>query len=452
MNYPKLSEVISVSELTKSLKAILELQYRYVHIRGEISNLRKPYSGHIYFTLKDEFSQIRAVLFKTQQKYLQKEMQDGQSIICHGRLSVYEPRGEYQIIIDTIDHEGSGDLQLQFERLKIKLKEEGFFKSEDKKVIPKFPDKIAVVTSPTSAAVHDFLKITSTRSYWGDIVILPVSVQGKTSSTEIAQAIDLVCEQLDVDVIVLIRGGGSIEDLWSFNEEETVRAIHRATIPVVTGVGHDTDYTIADMEADLHTHTPTAAAEAIVPHGKILLEKIAEHKRSFMNNVLHSIAINEENVSNLLRIIGDLDLYLSNYSMRFDYHLSALINGCQRRIASSSAQINSLIERLQHQAPLHTISLHEQKIQHLRKDLLSGVVRIIERKRESLAKNSALMDSVSPLAVLSRGYAVVSKSADEEGVGEVVSNVEQVSRGDIVDIRLHRGNLECQVLHKKNGN
>ncbi len=451
MNSTPTKEVISVSELTQSIKAILELQYRYVHIRGEVSNLRIPYSGHIYFTLKDEAAQIRAVLFKSQQKYLQGDLQEGQSIICHGRLSVYEPRGEYQIIIDTIDHAGSGNLQLQFERLKEKLRAEGLFRSEDKKEIPEYPEKIAVITSPTGAAVYDFLKIATKRAYWGNITVVPVAVQGKHASAEIANAIELVCQNLEVDCIVLIRGGGSIEDLWAFNEEETARAIHLATIPVVTGIGHEIDFTIADMCADLHTHTPTAAAEAILPHGEYLQQAITEYRNTLITDVTENISAKEEYIRNLLRIIGDLDLYLANNSLRLDYQLSALIRGYQQRIADASSTVNTLLERLHSKAPLNTISLQEQKIQHLKKDVVSAISRIIERKKDLLAKNAVLIDSVSPLAVLSRGYAVVRKSAEQHDAFKVISDIQQVEIGENVDVKLHRGEMECQVVNKKNG-
>ncbi len=452
MNNPPIKEVISVSELTHSIKAILELQYRYIHVRGEVSNLRIPYSGHMYFTLKDEFSQIRAVLFKAQQKYLRSDLDEGQSIVCHGRLSVYEPRGEYQIIVDTIDHAGSGNLQLQFEKLKERLKEEGLFRRESKKDIPLFPDKIAIVTSPTGAAVHDFLKIAYKRSYWGSITIIPTAVQGKNAATEIAEAIDLACKTAEVDSIVLIRGGGSIEDLWAFNEEETARAIQRASLPVITGIGHDTDYTIADMCADLHTHTPTAAAEALLPSSDLLLQSIAEHKKSLIQKLNESIVSKEENVFNLLRIIGDLDLFLANNSLRLDYQFSNLITAFQQRIAVSSNKVTALVEKLHRQAPVYTISLQEQKLRHLKKDLHVALSRIIERKEELLAKQAALIDSVSPLSVLSRGYSVAQKSAEQSDTGKVISDVKQVEVGELIDIRLHRGELECQIMQKKNGN
>ena len=445
------SRVLTVSELTQAIKTSLELQFRFIHIQGEISNLRIPYSGHMYFTLKDGGAQIRCVIFKTQAKYLPRPLREGLSIVCHGRLSVYEVRGEYQIIVDTVDFAGAGNLQLEFEKLKRKLAGEGFFAPEIKKRVPAFPDHIVVLTSATGAAVHDFLKVSKQRKYWGKISIFPVAVQGRGSAEEIAKALDTVSRSIAADVVVLLRGGGSLEDLWSFNEEIMARAIYRSKIPVVTGIGHDTDFTIADMCADLHTHTPTAAAEAIIADGRVLYDTLQGCSRTLVRTMTKNVAVHEEKISALRRIMGNLDLYLANYTLKLDSHLTALVNGVLKSIASSTATIDNLRKRLEFNAPLTTIRLQEMTLVHRKTKLINAYRLVLQRQEQRLAAQAALLDSVSPLSVLARGYAIVSKENQESREKVVISKVSQVEKGENIDVQLHEGELKCQVLTKKSG-
>ena len=257
--------ILTVSQISRSIRTLLEGEFRFISVSGEISNLSRPYSGHSYFTLKDEGAQLRAILFKGQQRFLAKDINDGQQVICHGRISVYEPRGDYQLIVDSIDFHGAGALQLQFEKLKNRLAVEGLFDQARKKMIPMFPRKIVLITSPTGAAVHDFLKVWRNRQWGATIQIFPVRVQGIGAAEEIAAAIATVNRELDSDIIVLCRGGGSLEDLWAFNEECVARAIADSTLAIVTAIGHEVDFTIADFCADLRAPTPTGAAEQIIP-------------------------------------------------------------------------------------------------------------------------------------------------------------------------------------------
>ncbi len=451
MKYEKNSGVLSVTELTHSIKTSLELQYRFIHIQGEISNLRVPYSGHIYFTLKDSTAQIRAVMFKGQTKYLFKELEDGQEIICHGRLSVYEPRGEYQIIVDTVDFAGAGNLQIQFEKLKKVLAEEGLFNRENKKPLPPFPEHIVIITSPTGAAIRDFLKVAKKRHFWGKISIFPVVVQGKNASAEISSAIEKVCSSINADLIVLIRGGGSLEDLWPFNEERMARAIHLASIPIVTGIGHDTDYTIADMCADIHAHTPTAAAEITVADSEMLREYFQTRRRSLVRSIEKRITDYEDTILALRRIIGNLTLYLSNYTIKLDYALFSLVNSARSFVATSSANLNNALDKLLHQAPLNKITIQEMKLAYLRTELSDAQRNILRRNEERLGKLAALLDSVSPLGVLARGYSIVDKEDKATGKRKIVSSSTQVEKGDMVNIILHRGRLGCKIIEKKDG-
>ena len=254
----------TVSELTQKVKTRLEADFGEVWVEGEISNLRRPSSGHSYFTLKDDKSQIRAVIFRFMGRYLKFEPQDGMLVICRGKMSVYEPRGEYQLILDYMEPKGVGALQLAFEQLKEKLGKEGLFATDHKKPLPYLPRKIGIVTSSTGAAVRDILNVIGRRFPTMSILISPVKVQGEGSAPEIARAIDGLNLMDDIDVIIVARGGGSLEDLWSFNEECVARAIYRSSIPVVSAVGHEIDFTIADFVADLRAPTPSAAGELVV--------------------------------------------------------------------------------------------------------------------------------------------------------------------------------------------
>ena len=261
-----MSTVYSVSALTRELKNLVESKYRFIQVQGEVSNLKRPYSGHSYFTLKDDRAQLRAVLFKGNSRYLQKPIEDGQQVICHGRISIYEPRGDYQLIVDTVDFQGSGLLQVKFEELKKKLAAEGLFDPDKKQPVQKFPREIVLVTSPTGAAVHDFLKIWRKRDVPCNILLFPVRVQGSGAADEISQAITTVNKHFpQVDCIVMCRGGGSLEDLWAFNEEVVARSIAESRLPVVSAIGHEIDFTISDFCADIRAATPTAAAEQLIP-------------------------------------------------------------------------------------------------------------------------------------------------------------------------------------------
>jgi exodeoxyribonuclease VII large subunit len=298
-------KILTVTELTASIRGILETEFPFVTVTGEISNLRKPYSGHLYFTLKDENSQLKTVLFKMQQKYLRELPLDGQQVICRGRISVYEPRGEYQLIVDYIERMGTGELQVAFENLKLKLDQEGLFDQDHKKQIPRFPSRVALVTSPEGAALYDFLKVALQRFPSQPIEIYPVRVQGKEAAPEICEALATLNLRNRCDVIVLCRGGGSIEDLWSFNEESVARAIYESNVPVVSAIGHEIDCTISDFVADLRSPTPTAAAEAVIPNKLILADHVQRLTLKLANTVHQKIKEERHQVILQQHMLGD---------------------------------------------------------------------------------------------------------------------------------------------------
>jgi len=437
-------EVKTVSELTRDISQLLEGRYRFVRVAGEISGLRRPFSGHYYFLLKDAQCQIRAVLFKNQQSFLAREPRDGQQVICDGRVTVYEPRGEYQIIVDTIDFHGTGNLQIAFERLKQRLKEQGFFEAASKKSIPRFIEKVVLITSPSGAAIHDFLTVCHKRRASLQIQILPVRVQGEGAAQEISAAIDKAHE-LHPDVIVLCRGGGSIEDLWAFNEEEVARAMHRAHIPIVTGIGHETDFTIADFCSDLRGATPTGAAELLVVDGAVLGERVAALGARLQRSFSWRIESIGSRLDRLNRFLSTFDAAFSQPTLRLDRAASRLIESMSRRLERARHRTDELAGRLRHHSPLHAIDTYQSRLTRLREMVTICGRQTIDSKRHQLQRAAAVLDSLSPLATLARGYSIVSTVPTPGRDSRLITDEHQVAVHDRIAIVLHRGRLEAQV-------
>ncbi|RLB32513.1 MAG: exodeoxyribonuclease VII large subunit, partial [Deltaproteobacteria bacterium] len=290
-------KIYTVSRLTEEIKELLEGTFDFIWVEGEISNFRIPTSGHYYMALKDERAQIRAIMFRPQARYLKFTPEDGMRVIAQGRIGVYEPRGEYQIILDYLEPLGVGALALAFEQLKKKLAAQGIFDEKVKKPLPFLPQKVAVITSPTGAAIRDFLKIIHRRFANIEIIIVPVKVQGDQAAAEIVEAIEIVNRELDVDVIVLTRGGGSLEDLWAFNEEKVALAIRASKVPVVSAVGHEIDTTISDLAADLRAPTPSAAAEILVVEKESLKNRIGQLGSRLEMSLRSSLVNNNQKLS-----------------------------------------------------------------------------------------------------------------------------------------------------------
>jgi exodeoxyribonuclease VII large subunit len=448
-NHLKSEAILTVSELTQSIKRILETEYRFIRLAGEISNLKTPFSGHSYFTLKDSGAQIRAVFFKQQQKFSSLTLQDGQQVVAFGRISVYEPRGEYQIIVDSVELYGIGRLQRQFEELKKKLAEQGYFAAELKKPLPAFPTKIIVISSPTGAAIQDFLKIVKIRKSPVHIQILPVKVQGKDAATEIAGAIRMSQNLPGADVIVLCRGGGSIEDLWAFNEEIVAEAIHRSSLPVVTGIGHEIDFTIADFCADFRCPTPTGAAERLIPDSDSLLRHIGTLKNSLVLRFQRKLTLLEQQVYHRARMLGEMKNVLKNIEFRLQLSTSYLIQAMTRSVTEKEQHLRSLLGRLQLQKPSSRIELYGQQLNMLMAQLNNHIQRIVERKEAALAEQATLLNSVSPLATLGRGYAIVRRKHPEDGSYLVVSRADDADLGEELNILFHEGQLWCVVTDKE---
>lgn len=446
--FPTSPSIYSVSELSLSLKILLETTYRFITVKGEVSNLKTPYSGHSYFTLKDESAQIRAVLFKNQQRYLAKPLQDGTQIICHGRISLYEPRGEYQIIIDTIEEDGRGALQQQYEKIKNELAEKGYFLEEKKKTIPRFPKNVIVISSATGAAIQDFLKIHSLRTSTTHIQIIPVRVQGAFAAQEIADALQLANSITGTDAIVLCRGGGSIEDLWAFNEVIVAHAIFASTVPVISAVGHETDFTIADFCADLRAATPTGAAEQLLFDPREVREKIALSVLRQKREIDFFITNHQHRITRAIRGLGRIEHSLDKYQLRVQLAAAYLEQAMFERLSLYSADVAALRSRLKEEAPLHKIALQTQQLQDLIRRLYRQIQQNLQDKEIQFSQQAALLNSVSPLATLARGYSVTRKIDPLSGVMKLITASSQAEQGDTLKIQLHQGSLLCEVTEK----
>ncbi len=391
--------VLSVSQLNRYVKSIIEQDFNLqtVFVQGEISNFTNHYkTGHFYMTIKDEFSSVKAVMFKSANMRLKFMPENAMSVIIRGRVAVFERDGQYQLYIDDMQPDGTGALSLAFEQLKAKLAKEGLFDAERKKPIPVYPQKIGVVTSPTGAAVRDIINVITRRFPLAEIVLCPVAVQGEYAALQIKSAIELFNETNGADVLIVGRGGGSVEELWAFNEEMVARAVAGSEIPVISAVGHETDFTICDFVADLRAPTPSAAAELAVPDSFQQQEMISSFSRR-MNSAIYDKIGNERAIIELrksaLQRLSPQN-YVDNLRVRCDRAVMAMDNAVKSEIALKQKEFSAICSKL---------------------------------------------DALSPLKILARGYGVVSKN------GEILSDISPIEKGDMLDIRLSNGNIECEV-------
>ena len=434
--------VCTVSELTSVIRDMLESRFPFVAVAGEISNLRRPRSGHIYFTLKDDRAQVRAVLFRMQQRYLQQEPADGQMVVCRGRITVYEPRGDYQLIVDTLDYHGAGALQIAFEELKRRLAAEGLFAPELKKRLPEVPTHITLVTSLGGAAVHDFLRVAAGRYPRTRIAIYPVAVQGDKAADEMVAALARINESVATDLIVLCRGGGSIEDLWAFNEEKLARAIHASSLPVVSAVGHEIDYTIADLVADLRAPTPSAAAEMLLPDGVVLRERICGCQERLQRVMRRRLDQGAERLAFLQQRLGGMAHPLDGLALRLDHVCQSLERAMRVALETRGHVLATWAARLEQKSPATRLELHRQRLAALGQRLRLAGPALVEGRAREVARLATLLEAVSPLSTLGRGYAIVRKEAPAR---MILTDSRQVDAGEMLEVLLHRGRLRCRV-------
>jgi len=447
MNFDITQQVYSVSSLTRELKNLVESKYRFIQVQGEISSLKRAYSGHAYFTLKDDSAQLKSVLFKGTARYLEKAIEDGQQVICHGRISIYEPRGDYQLIVDSVDFQGAGLLQQRFEKLKKKLEAEGLFATERKKKLTPFPKEIVILTSPTGAAIHDFLNIWRKRGFPTQITLFPVRVQGNGAAAEIANALTTVNREFPgSDMIVLCRGGGSLEDLWAFNEEVLARAIGRSKLPVVSAVGHEVDFSISDFCADFRAATPTAAAEALIPDALLLQRQVNHFQQSLTTSLLDTIENYQYQVNQNRRLLGDMDSIFTNTTLRLDHVTQKLHKVILAQLEREQLRCKEQFVRLQNNSPVTKLKIQKQRLDHYHEKLLFLFSKSMEKRETQLGQHAALLDAVSPLATLARGYSISSKIDSKSGKKTLLRDSVQVQQGDRIELRLHKGTFDCEVI------
>jgi len=433
--------ILTVSELTQEIKDILEDKFSDVWVEGEISNLRIPPSRHIYFTLKDDFSQVRAVLFRMQARTLRFVPEDGLHVVCKGRVSLYEKRGDYQLILESVEPKGIGALQLALLQLKEKLEKEGLFDPAKKKPIPMVPRRIGIITSPTGAVIQDMLHILERRFENLHITLYPVRVQGEGASSEIAEAIDYFNKWMKVDVIIVGRGGGSIEDLWAFNEEPVARAIYHSKIPIISAVGHETDYTIADFVADLRAPTPSAAAELVVRDKREIGNTLHYLEGGLESHILQTLQGYRTHLSHLRKIFKEPGKKVEEYFLRVDdfgNRLRLLTSWTLKRKEEKCLRIG---ESLFLRNPIQRVKTFRSFISDAKKRLGQNIKFSVGIQRQRVAGILGKLDSLSPLSILQRGYSIARKLPSLQ----ILREATQVEEGDKVEVRLYRGTLLCGV-------
>ena len=431
---------ISVSELNRQARTLLERSFLTIQVEGEISNFVRPSSGHWYFTLKDDKAQVRCAMFKNRNQLIKPAPKQGDKVVVRAKVSLYEGRGDYQLICDFMESSGSGSLQAAFEELKLKLQAEGLFDSKHKKPIPAHPSHIGIITSNTGAAVHDILTVLKRRFPGLPITIYPTSVQGDEAPAQICKAIILAEVHQTCDVLILGRGGGSLEDLWAFNTEDVARTVFDCDIPIISAVGHEVDVVITDFIADTRAPTPSAAAEMLSPDQHQLKQRLALLEQRLIRHIeqkLKTTALSIQHSKTRLRHPGQK---LNEQAQRLDHLEAKLLNGINAKIINAKHQQQQLLSRVKALSPTKLLPLKEEQIHSLQQRLTQSVHTLLQQKSFKLGSLSSQLNTVSPLATLERGYAIVK---DEHGT--VIQDASTTQKGDIIESQLYKGRLRCRV-------
>lgn len=433
-------QVLSVAELTAQIRERLEIEFFDLWVEGEVSNFKRHASGHWYFTIKDAQAQLRCAAFRNHNLYIRFRPQDGVKVRVRGYVSVYEARGEYQFLVNSIEPVGKGALQLAFQQLKNQLRAEGLFDEERKRPLPRLPRRVGIVTSPSGAAIRDILQVLGRRNRAVQILIYPARVQGIGAGEEIAEAISYFNRRGDVDVLIVGRGGGSIEDLWPFNEECVARAIFASRVPIISAVGHESDFTIADFVADLRAPTPSAAAELVAPRTEELQAIIAGYRDALVSEFQYRI-LEQRNRLATLRARRGFELVpaqLRRYGQQLDGLNRRLENAWQSSLRARREQLSISLLRMTSLSPGAAILKEQNRLQMLTARLNNAYQLRGERALERLRRAAGKLHALSPLAVLARGYALVF-----DAHGKLVKDVQTVAPGDKVRVRLAEGEMNC---------
>ena len=437
-------QVLSIYELNKWIKNILEGEFPLVWIKGEISNFKAHTSGHYYFSLKDSKAQISAVMFRGFNQQLKFKPHDGMEVLVRGKVTVYEPRGNYQIFAELMEPVGAGALQKAFEQLKEKLQAEGLFAPERKRSLPALPHHIAIVTSPTGAAIRDMLNVLGRRYRGARITLIPAKVQGDQAPSEVVAGIESANRMRDVDVLIVGRGGGSIEDLWAFNDERVARAIAASRVPTISAVGHEIDFTIADFVADLRAPTPSAAAELVVQNAEDLQNKIRNGERSLQASFNRQIQMLKQKINLLARALIDPARMQQDMSQRNDDLMIRLELSVNRYLSEHIMGLEILTHRLG--TPEALLGRSRVRIETLQARIQTQMQNLLQRRTQSLKAYFSLLDSLSPLRVVERGYSIV------KAEGQIIKDSKSLKLGQEIQVRFAKGEALAkitQLLAKK---
>jgi len=423
------------------VRASLEADFAEVWLEGEISNLRAPGSGHLYCTLKDQSSQIRTVIFRSAALRLRFGLEDGLQVIVRGRLSVYEPRGEYQLILDHLEPKGRGALQLAFEQLKRRLEAEGLFNAERKRPLPAFPQKVGIVTSPTGAAVRDLLTVLHRRCPVLSIVLAPVQVQGAEAAEQIASAIHALNKLGSIDVIIVGRGGGSMEDLWSFNEETVVRTIAASRIPIISAVGHETDVTLADFAADVRAPTPSAAAEMVAPVLAEIVERLDRLTTRCRQAIILQCGERTQRLDLMLLHLGTIRFRILREAQHVDSVVADMRDAIRARLRQGTATTQAWSQALASASPEGRVRHGMAIVPQLWSRLMGAMSHGLKQNEQRTHAYLDRLNSLSPLAILDRGYGILETVPHRQ----TIRDINQVSVGEQIRARLANGQLRCRV-------
>jgi exodeoxyribonuclease VII large subunit len=434
-------EVISVSEVNKRAKNLLEKEFSSAWIEGEISSFTAHSSGHWYFTIKDEKSSLSCVMFSYDNNKILFEPQVGDNLIINGKVSLYSPTGRFQLNVKHIELAGEGALLRAFEQLKSKLEKEGLFDPANKRQLPQMPKKIGIVTSSDGAVLQDVINVLGRRSPNIELILIQTAVQGEKAPPEICLAISKACSIKDIDIIILARGGGSIEDLWAFNNESVARAIHNSDIPIISAVGHETDFTIADFVADLRAPTPSAAAEILSQSYSQLNETLDGYKLLIANAVASLIKRESQELQNLSKRLRHPGDKLRELSQKLDNTETYIKKSIQNHLLSQRNNLSLQSSKLLQQSPARNLQESKHKLSDLSKILTFLISQISKEKQSSLLALSSTLEAVSPLAVLNRGYSILTTKR-----GEVVTSEKEVETGEELIAKLKEGEIRTKVL------
>jgi len=433
-------DVYSIARLNREARALLEGGFPLIWVEGEISNLARPASGHIYFTLKDEQAQVRCAMFKMRRRLLDFQPDNGSAVLARVRVSLYEARGDYQLIVEHMEEAGDGRLRREFERLKQRLADEGLFDPARKRPLPELPRRIGIVTSPSGAAIRDVLTVLKRRFPAIPVIIYPVPVQGSEAPPAIVEALRSAAERNECDLLLITRGGGSLEDLWAFNDEAVARAIADSPIPVVSAVGHEIDFTIADFAADARAPTPSAAAELVSPDRAEWLDTLRHWRGRLLRAMQARLARERQHLHAVSRHLKHPGQRLREQAQRLDELELRLGRALRSRLRHDEARLGTLAARLRGQSPTRRLQALRLRLAAERQRLHAAMPHRLEQDGQRLAALARALDTVSPLATLGRGYAIV-----QDAGGRVIRRADEVSVGDGVRVRLGKGRLDCRV-------